>query len=204
MAQQAASGRCVPYFTDASFRTIVRVKEQSNPPTGVLGEASATAGTLEGKPYYARVCAVLSGGGLMAAAAEVTFTPAAGKSIKWKWTAPAEIPHGQTILHYRVFITSASGVYSGYQEVGNVLEYVWSGAAMTGTTTPPAKNIGCEIYGTTAAPNLVRSNAVAATGTACVASGPADPAGVIFGTTQAKSDNGETCEILVAPQTIGS
>lgn len=204
VAQLAASGRVVPYFTDASFRSIVRVKEQSNPPTSVAGEANATAGTLEAKPYFARVCAVLSGGGLMAASAEVSVTPAAGKSIKWKWTAPAEIPHGQTILHYRVFISPTSGVYSGYVEVGNILELTWSGAVMTGATTPPTKNTGCEIYGTTTVPNLVRSNAVAATGTACVASGPADPNGVMVGTTQGKSDNGETCEILVTPTTIGS
>jgi hypothetical protein len=176
----------------------VRVKEQSNPPTGVTAAQDATAGTLPAVQTFYKVAAKLSGGGLMAASAEVSATPESGKSVKVKWVAPAEIPHGQTITNYRVYRGTVAGEEKGYKEVGNVLELIDTGVTLTGTTTPPTKNTGCEIY-TTGGPYLVRGNGVAASGTACVASGPGDNNGVVFASTIGAADNGETAEVAISP-----
>lgn len=202
----AAFQKVVPLMVkafDASQTTLaggieqvaVKVKEQSNPPTGVTAEANATAGTLEARAYFVKVAAVLSGGGLMAASAEATATAELNKSIKVKWTAPAEIPHGQTITHYRVYIGTATGAESGYIEVGNVTEMTYSGAAKTGSTTPPTKNSGCEVYGI----NFVRNNGTSSPGTVCIASGPNDANGAICGQTYNEPDNGSTALITMIP-----
>jgi hypothetical protein len=183
------------FLTNDTEPATVAVKEQSTPPTSPAAAPNATAGTLEARKYFYKVAAVLSGGGVVAASAEVSATAEAGKSIKITWAPLAEFPHGQTITNYRVYRGTAEGAEAGYKQVGNVLELLDNGVSLTGGTAPPTINVGCELYGE----NLVRPYGAGAPGCACVASGPADPNGPCFGQTVGEGDNGKTGAILISP-----
>jgi hypothetical protein len=198
VANGDAVNHVVALATNAEYQTTVRVKEQSNPPTSPAAAANATVGTLEARQYFYKVTAVLSGGGLMAASAEVSATAELNKSIKVTWVAPAVIPGGQTITGYRVYRGTVAGEEKGYKAVGNVLEYLDSGAALTGTTTPPTKNTGCEIYGK----GFVRPYGSTAPGCATKASGPADNTAPVFAQTYEEPDNGETAQVIITPALV--
>ena len=191
-----ATQRVVTYATP-TYNSLVKVniRKRSTPPTSPSAEANATVGTLEARTYFAKIVHELSGGGLTAATAEVSATAEVNKSIKFKWTNAVEVPHGQTIAATRVYIGTSTGVESGYIKLtGTGTELIWSGAAKTGTTSPPSINTGCEIYGKGA----VRANGVEEAGRACVSSGPNDNNGFRFGSTYETPDNGETAEVSVA------
>jgi hypothetical protein len=106
--------------------------------TPVISSAtpSTSSGSLPAATYYYRVqatyCCYQTSRIYSTAATEVSAVLSATGKVTVSWGAVS----GPSYITYRVFRSTASGVFAGYIDVGNVTSYVDTGTALTGTSTP--------------------------------------------------------------------
>lgn len=169
----------------------------SNPPTSPSAAISGATGP-GAATYYYKVAHVLSGGGVTAASTEVSQAVNGSQGVLVSWTAATGLPHGQAITATRIYRGTTTGGQAGYFTLsGTGLSFTDTGTSLTGATTPPTTNVGCEVY--TA---FVRLWGAANPGKVCSISAT-DPVTVVIGQATT-ADNGATAQVIFGPVMLGN
>lgn len=124
----------------------VNVHVASNPPTAPSAAVSGVTGPAA-NTYFYKVAHVLSGGGLTAASTEVSVALNGSQGALISWTNAAAPPHSQTVASTRIYRGTAAGAEAGFFTLaGAGTSFTDTGTALTGATSPPTTNVGCELY----------------------------------------------------------